>query len=60
MSVEGSKADEIVAYNDILEYLEESLLEDPKEEVWKFKDIIAHKGPLKPGDASYKDHNTTS
>ena len=55
MSIEGSKADEIVAYyNDILEYLEESLLENPEEQVWKFKDIIAHEGPLKPGDASYK------
>ena len=54
VSIEGTKADEIIAYNDILEYLEESLLEDPEKQVWKFKDIIAHEGPLKPGDASYK------
>ena len=54
VSIEGNKADEIVAYNDILEYLEESLLEDPEEQVWKFKDIIAHEGPLKPRDSSYK------
>ena len=32
-SIEGSKADEIVVYNDILEYLEESLLDDPEEQL---------------------------
>ena len=54
VSIEGSKADEIVAYNDILEYLEETLLDDPNQQVWRFKDIVAHEGPLKPTDQSYK------
>ena len=54
MCIECSEADEIIAYNDILEYLEESLLDDPEEQVWKFKDIITHEGPLKPSDISYK------
>ena len=54
LSIKGSRADEIIVYNDILENLEESLLDNPDEQVWKFKDIIAHEGPLKPGNASYK------
>ena len=33
VSIEGSKADEIVAYNDILEYLEETLIDDPSQQV---------------------------
>ena len=51
--VEGAKADEIIAYNDILNYLEEEM-SDPAQKVWKFKEIIAHEGPLSPGDPSYK------
>ena len=54
VSVEGSKADEIMAYNDIMEYLEETLSDDSNEQMWRFKDIIAHEGPLKPSDPSYK------
>jgi hypothetical protein len=44
--VEGTKADEIVTYNDIINYLEEQMSDDSSEQLWKFKDIIAHEGPL--------------
>ena len=54
VSVEGSKADEIMAYNDIMEYLEEALSDDSNEQMWRFKDIIAHEVPLKPTNPSYK------
>lgn len=48
VSIEGSRADEIVVYNDILKYLEENMSDDSAAKpVWKFKDIVAHKGPLK-------------
>ena len=53
IQVEGDKADEIVAYRDILNYLEEQMT-DTSENVWNFKDIIGHEGPLSPGDPSYK------
>ena len=53
MSIEGDRADEIVSYNDILDYIEEQMT-DPTEQMWKFKSIIAHEGPLKPSDPSYK------
>ena len=52
VSIEGDRADEIIAYDDILNFLEEEILESDK--YWKFKDIIAHEGPLKPHDPSYK------
>jgi Reverse transcriptase (RNA-dependent DNA polymerase) len=52
VTIEGQENyDEIVAYNDILDHLEEQMTE---EKLWLFKDIIAHEGPLKPGDPSYK------
>ena len=53
VSVEGEKADEIVAYNDIANFLEEEM-SDTADQLWTFKDIIAHEGPLAPGDPSYK------
>jgi hypothetical protein len=37
--------DELVAYNQVLEALESDLL-DPDKQLWSFKDIIAHEGPL--------------
>jgi Reverse transcriptase (RNA-dependent DNA polymerase) len=48
----GDKADEIVSYNDLINYVAEDL-NDPDAAIWRFKDIIAHEGPLKPGDRSY-------
>ena len=36
VSAKGSKADEIVAYNNILDYLEEALSDDPTEQMWRF------------------------
>ena len=54
VSVEGNKADKIVAYNNILCYLEETMSDDSSQPVWKFKDIIAHEGPLTPTDPRWK------
>jgi len=51
-----NRLDEIVAYNQVLEALEDQLLDDPNDYVtyWTFQDIIAHEGPLTPGSPSYK------
>ena len=53
---EGDKVDEIIAYNEALAFVNEEISksEDPDYVIWKFKDIIAHEGPLKPDDQSYK------
>ena len=60
VSIEGSKADEIVAYNDILEYLEEALLDDSTEQLWKFKYITAPKDHLSLLIHAIRDHNIRS
>jgi len=51
--VAGEKVDEIVAYNDIIDFIEDEM-RDPAEKMWAFKDIVAHEGPLLPTDPSYK------
>ena len=43
--------DEIVAYNDIVDFIEQDQTWDG---LWKFKEILEHEGPLKKGDARYK------
>ena len=43
--------DEIVAYNDIVDFIEQDQTWDG---LWKFKEILEHEGPLKRGDARYK------
>jgi hypothetical protein len=47
------RLDELVEYNQVLEALESDLL-DPDEQLWSFKDIIAHEGPLTRDSPSYK------
>jgi len=43
---------EILSYNEILNYIEQQ--DDNGTKLWKFRCIIAHEGPLKPSDPSYK------
>jgi len=51
----NNKADEIITYNDVIEQLNQEQPEaEPGEQLWKFKAIIGHEGPLRPGMASYK------
>jgi hypothetical protein len=45
--------DEIVAYNQVLDALEADIL-DPYDQMWAFKDIVAHEGPLTSNSPSYK------
>jgi len=43
--------EELISYNQIMEYLNKDA-KNPT--VWKYKGIISHQGPLKPGDKDYK------
>ena len=43
--------EEIVAFNDIVDFIEEDQTWDG---VWKFREIKDHEGPLKPSDKRYK------
>ena len=47
--------EEIMTYNKILQHIKDQYGEDvPEHVLWKFKSIIAHKGPLTADDDSYK------
>ena len=48
-SVNNDAYEEVLSYNQILEYLEK----DDNDIVWKFKDIIGHPGPLQPNHKDY-------
>ena len=47
--------DEILSYNKILDHVEREIeaTSDPDHVVWRFQEIIAHEGPLRPDDPSY-------
>jgi len=52
-SVNDDEYEEIVAYNDILNHLEE---DREAEGVWKFRKILKHMGPLTQRDKAWKGH----
>ena len=47
----GNKYDEIVAYNQIVDFIEQ---DDGWEGIWKFEEILDHQGPLRQGHKDYK------
>ncbi len=46
-------AEELITYNEVLEHLERSELEEG-DQFWSVKEIIGHHGPLKPDAKDYK------
>ena len=54
--VDGDTADEILSYNQILDYIERDNLdqENDTEQLYRFRRISAHQGPLRPTDKDYK------
>jgi Reverse transcriptase (RNA-dependent DNA polymerase) len=51
LSVNNDKAEEIITYNKLLEYLAHQEEDDV---LWKFRRITSHQGPLKPNHPDYK------
>ena len=49
-SVNNDEYEEVLSYNQILEYLEK----DDNDIVWKFQEIIGHQGPLTQNHKDYK------
>ena len=49
-SVNNDQCEEVIAYNEILQFLEKDEEDDV---VWKFKSIIGHEGPLTAGNSNY-------
>jgi hypothetical protein len=56
VSLNENKAEEIISYNKILEYLAK---DEEIAVVWKFKRIAFHVGPLEPEMLITKDYHTT-
>ena len=50
-TVGNDEFEEVVAYNDLLDYIEK---DEFQEGVWKFKQIIGHEGPLRKGHPDHK------
>jgi len=51
-SINDDQYEEILSYNEILNYIEQQ--DDDGTKVWQFCRITAHEGPLRPTDPSYK------
>jgi len=51
-SINDDQYEEILTYNEILNYIKQQ--DDDGTKLWKFRCILAHEGPLKPSDPSYK------
>jgi hypothetical protein len=54
--VPNSTVDEILTYNDILDYIEreENEVQNDTEKLFKFRRITAYQGPLRTSDKDYK------
>jgi hypothetical protein len=54
--VPNSTVDEILTYNEILDYIEgeENEIQNATEQLYKFRRISAHQGPLRTSDKDYK------
>ena len=50
-SVNDNEYEEIIAYNEILNHLEQDQHDDG---LWRFKSITGHQGPLSKSDPAYK------
>ena len=50
-SVNNDLYEEILSYNEILQYMEK---DEEKAILWKYKRISVHEGPLKEGNKTYK------
>ena len=55
VSINDDQAEEVVSYNEILDHIEkEASNDDDGNQLWKFKSITGHAGPLVPDDSTYK------
>jgi hypothetical protein len=55
IKVDGQEADEIITYNELVDHLcAQFESEEPAEDIFNFKSIKGHQGPLISGDPAYK------
>jgi hypothetical protein len=56
LKVDGERADRIVGYNQLIDEMERHVtddLQDDGEQIWRFRRIIGHQGPMKKDDSRY-------
>jgi len=56
-SVNDDAYEEILSYNELMDYIEKDEQQHQDEDgngLWKFKRVIGHEGPFKPSDPEYK------
>jgi len=56
-SINNDQYEDILSYNEILNYIEQQ--DDDGMKVWQFHRIMAHEGPLRPTDPTYKGSMTS-
>jgi len=55
LSIPDKQTEEIIAYNEIIDYIEQQDNEtEGPERLWKFRAIKTHQGPLESHDKDYK------
>jgi hypothetical protein len=51
LSINDDQAQEVITYNKLIDYLNKG---QDNEVLWKFRRIVSHQGPIKPGHPDYK------
>jgi hypothetical protein len=54
LTIPNEKIEEIVAYNEVLDYINDQDQTEKADQLWKFRAITAHQGPLAQTDPNYK------
>ena len=56
LGIGNGKVEELISYNQLVDHLEAAANEDNKisDDLYKFRAIIGHQGPLKPTDHNWK------
>jgi hypothetical protein len=57
LQIDDKETDEIVSYNEVIEQFNKEIedeFDENGQQIWKFRRIIAHQGPLRKGDPRYK------
>ena len=59
LKINKDQAEEIMSYNQLMDYIQKGTdAEEDPDSLFKFRDIVAHQGPLESTDPSHKGANT--
>ena len=59
LKINKDQAEEIMSYNQLMDYIQKGTdAEEDPDSLFKFRDIVAHQGPLESTDPNHKGANT--